>query len=351
MAGRMITTGCYDLGRVTKFLRSVAMAISIQRNSGMRWTTYRESGVLNAIYTVMFWKEPPGAYEMTQDKASIEAETDMLFERYLMHWIKVLAEQGPGAANAYIGELGQARQHAMLAMDSMLRDANQVNAQIIGELNAGMRALETIKLGATIGVAGVAMTAGIGALLVTSELVGGATAIGITSHIGASSAAMAGTNFAYSAGSAVIKTWEELPRAMIAGVEHEVGKTAGGMAADWMGEHLISRMITSGARAQQIIQSAEGELLKYSEKLMIKGLQRAARRRAQSRIAQAGQQIATQSAMQARSGLTKAVGTGLAGTATVVFAAWDMIEGVSDYRGAMADLDRDDAINRQYAGH
>lgn len=334
MARFEIKTGCYDLVRVAKFLRSVALAIAIQRNSQMKWVAYRDSMVLNAIYTVLFWKEQPGTFEVEQNRQVIEADADILFEEYLNRWFEILHEQGPAAVNAWVGELGIARQHAMQATESMLRDAASVNLQVADELRDGIVALSRIKLAATVGVAVVGAVGGIAALLVSAGSTGGLAAAA-TAHAGAGSGMFAATNFGYSVTTSVISTWEDMPKATIAGIGYESFKAGLGQASDAMSESLIERTILSGARAQQIIRSAEGVLAKFQEKLLIKGLQRASRRKAHSMIQQSTGQIAAQGALKAESEMLKTAGTALGSTASVIFAAWDIIDGIRDYNETM----------------
>jgi len=98
-----VPTVCFDLPAISRFFRSCALTIATQLTTQVQWTTYRDSKVLNAIYTVLFWKEPPGIVEINTATASeLDRKTDELHQQFLTAWVRKLATEGPYAAAKYV---------------------------------------------------------------------------------------------------------------------------------------------------------------------------------------------------------------------------------------------------------
>jgi hypothetical protein len=58
----------------------------------------------------MFWKEPPGFAEVkTGTRTTIDLRTDEMHLRFLLTWIRKLAEEGPAAAHHYVSEISRLR--------------------------------------------------------------------------------------------------------------------------------------------------------------------------------------------------------------------------------------------------
>ncbi len=231
---------CYDLPTISRFFRSVALSVAFQRHISLRWETYRDSGVLNAVYKVMFWKEPPGnaTVDIGSDMA-IVAMTDSLHEKYLTGWLNRLHDAGPAAGIAYVQEMVVMREVARGAVQDIFRDASIVNHEVLQETSDAIATLAKIKLGATIGVAVIGGAVGIAyaaAALSGGVAAGGLTMLGISA--GAPGLAFGATSFAYSATNSVISTWEDSKSATAVGVLTETGKAGGGTALDKAGEHI-----------------------------------------------------------------------------------------------------------------
>ena len=154
MSRKPFSAVCYDLSAVSRFFRSVALAIAFQQHITLQWETDRDSAVLNGIYKVMFWKEPPGtaSVDFGSDLA-IMRTTDELHERYLLAWLTKLHTAGPGAAIKYVKEMGYLRDVARDTVSEVLRDAASINAGVLSETQDAIVALSRIRLGATVGVA------------------------------------------------------------------------------------------------------------------------------------------------------------------------------------------------------
>ena len=71
---------CLDPLRCALLIWSVARACALQQLTQVGWQPYRDSKVLNAIYTFVPWKEP-GTAEVRQDQKKVAALTEVLFDR------------------------------------------------------------------------------------------------------------------------------------------------------------------------------------------------------------------------------------------------------------------------------
>src|SRR5579864_136051 len=71
---------CFDLVDSLHFLWSVAQARAVQEQTKAVWVPYRDSAVLNAIYTVFRSYGEPGTVEVTQNTGRIAELTDKYFD-------------------------------------------------------------------------------------------------------------------------------------------------------------------------------------------------------------------------------------------------------------------------------
>jgi hypothetical protein len=328
---------CYDLPTVSRFFRSVALAVAFQRHTSTEWVTYKDSTVLNAVYTVLFWKEPPGAVEVKQSsRQSIERATDELHQQFLFAWIEKLYQGGPSAGNEYVERMARLRENAREAVNDLFRDAARINAEVANQTRDAIVALARIRLAATVGVAVIGGAAGVAFALSAAggaAAAGGVTVFGLQAGASATTFGVAG--FGYSATNSIIKTWEQGPTAKVAAVSLDTGKAVASEVGGGAAGGLYLKAMEQQARSGQIISSAEGQIRKYSARLADETLRRGQMRKARNIVGKSTQQIATESANLARAGRTaQAARLGGAGI-PVVFAAWDIIDAWGDYQDTM----------------
>lgn len=339
MAAPEIPVICYDFTAVSRFFRSVAIAMALQRNTRLEWTTYRDSSVLNGIYAVMFWKGAPGTAEIrTGSGFAVEQETEELHERFLLAWLKKLHEGGPEAANAYVSHMAEVREAARAAVDDVIRDAGSINSEVAGETHDAIVFLARVRLAATVGVAVIGGAAGIAFAAAAAgggaAAAGGLTVFGL--QAGASAGAFSAVGLGYSVTGSVIKTWEDGPKAKIAAVSMEVGKAAVSEAGGTMAQNAFDRALTEQARSKQIISSAEGQIRKHSERLAEEKLRQASLRKSRDIVERSTRQIAAESDNLARAGNAARHAGAAARGIPVVFAAIDIWDAFSDYRDLMS---------------
>jgi hypothetical protein len=339
MAAPDIPLICYDFTEVSRFFRSVAMTIALQRNTLLEWSTYRDSLVLNGIYSALFWKAPPGTVEVrTADRLAMEEEVDKLHERFVLAWLRKLHEGGPEAGNAYVDHMAEVRQAARDALDDVLHDAARMNSEVAGETRDAIVMLARYRLAAGVGVAVIGGAAGI-AFAAAAAGGGAAAAGGITVfglQAGASGAAFGTAGLGISVTNTIVKTWENGPEAKLAAVSMDAGKAAVSEAGGTVAQSAVHKALTQQARSEQIIRSAEAMIKQHSERLARDDLRKGSLRKSRNIVEKSTRQVARESDALTRAGnLARQAGTFAKGI-PVVFAAMDIIGALGDYQQVMS---------------
>lgn len=330
----------YDLHTISRFFRSCALLLASQQSLRIEWETYRDSKVINAIYTVFFWKEPPGIAVVKEGAPEkVERRTNEMHERFLSTWVRKLSEEGPGAAQGYVTTIGQLRDMARKDMQNFYRNASDINNDVIRETQDGINNLATIKLGAQIGVAAIGAVVGVG--FVAPGLVGGAltaggglTIFGIKA--GAGAAAFGATGLAHSVAHSVIKNWDAGGGAQMAGIAVEGGKAGASELAGTATKRVLDKTLVSSANAENIVRSVQGEINKQSARLAQQALTRKASEKASRRIADETVRLTARTAELAKRNRNVALAGGGRVAVPLVFAAWDVMDAISDYRETTA---------------
>lgn len=341
---KQIAAVCYDFQAISRFLRSVATAQALQQTTRTEWVEYTDSAVLNGIYTMLFWKTPPGTVEIrSADPRQLQGRINDMHKRYVDAWLRKVCNEGPLSADKYIKDMEKAKESAKDSLRELYRDVGAINSEIVGATKETIQTLARIKLGAAVGVAAISGVVGVQFAMAA---MGGAAAGGGVSLMGMAAGGNAGTfgavGFANSLTHAMIKSYEQAPSATAVAINLDTGKELLKYAASEGGGKAAEFFYKDAARnaehAQQIIRSAQGVIRQQSERLAQQTLKAAAQRKAHSMIGGATRQVATQAARQqaslARAGVARAAGVGV----PVVFAALDVIDAWGDYRATMGDL-------------
>lgn len=326
MAGSSPAVICYDFTDVSRFCRSVAMTVALQQYTRTEWVDYKDSTVLNVVYGAMFWKGPPGSVEVRMaDARVLEEAANKHQERYLLAWLRKLCELGPKGAADYIAHMTKLRDEVRADVHEVFRAAAEINAQVSGETADAVRNLARIKLGATVGVAVMGAT---GALVLS-----GGTALVAT-----------GVSAGYSMSCSFIKEYEKGRDAVAAGVSIEASKATASEALGWVAGKQATNALAREARADQILRSAQGVIRQQSDRLARLAAQRGTKRvvrqtaKSQQILGAAQRQAAAQQAtLQSARTAGKAASMAKIGV-PLVFAAWDILEGISDYDATVSAL-------------
>lgn len=336
---------CYDLHAISRFFRSCALAMAVQQTTKMQWETYRDSSVLNAVYTVMFWKEPPGQVEVkTGTKTEIDRKTDQYHEEFLLIWLRKLFVEGPIAAHEYVRRMERVRGFARDAVQDIFIDAGSINDEVIGQTSEAISRLAKIKLASQVGVAVIGAVTGVGFVAAaaggTAAGAGaagaGLTILGLEAGAGATAFAVAGT--AHSVTHSVIKNWEGGNRAQIAGISTEIGKSTASEVGGNIAGKSLENALKGTLKSQNIIKSAEGEIRKQTQRLAQEGLKKRAKRKATNIVAQRTAQVTAQKGAIEQFGKQATNAARVGKAIPVVFAALDIWDAFGDYRDTMASL-------------
>ena len=221
--------------------------------------------------------------------------------------------------------MAKLKEDARDATQSVFDEASGINSAVIGETQQAITNLARIKLGAQVGVALIGAVAGLA--FVGAAAAGGAAGAG-TSILGLQASttgvgfAAAGTGHAMTHN--LIKIWEQGPSAKIAAISMEAAKVVVSEGGGAIAGGVLIRALAGSAKSAQIIKSAEGEILKYSARLVQEGLRKKAFAKATDVVAQRTAQVRAQ--QTAQRGFQAAAGraAAVAMFIPVVFATWDI---------------------------
>ena len=281
----------YDLPTVSRFFRSVALAIATQRHTHSQWVTYKDSKVLNAVYSVMFWKEPPGTVEVKQaDVKVLNAATDKLHQEFLLAWIEKVHTGGPIAGNAYVAQMASLREYARKAVQDLFREIGQINNEIAGRTGEAIEDLAKIRLAAAVGVAVIGGVAGVAFAAGGAAAGAGLTVFGV--QAGAGAMTFGGAGLAYSVTNSLVKTWEQGPSAKVAAIATDGGKFVASEGLGRIAEKTAVKAVEQSSRSDAIIKSAEGLIAQHSKRLAEQKLKKKAMQKSTDIIARSTAQAA-----------------------------------------------------------
>jgi hypothetical protein len=291
--------------------------VSFEKYTKIRWVAQRDSRVVNALYGLLFWKGAPGVAEVELGPmAQIQNNVDDLHAHYLTVWLRKLHEQGPVVANKYVEDMAKLRDSARETVTSLIADANQINQAIAGEISRAIVVLARVKLVSTVGVA----------------LLGGAGSITLAG--GAAKLVAGGVSLAYSTSCKLADNWEQGSSAKAVAVAPDVGKAVAGELMGELADRARNQGLANMSRAEQILRSAEGLIRQYSERLAQEGLRKAQVAKAHSIIGRQTAKQVEQLAVHELAARTAVLAKGAQIGIPLVFAAWDVWDGIDDYRKA-----------------
>jgi hypothetical protein len=173
---------CFDLVDTLHFLWSVGQARAVQEQTKLVWQPYRDSSVLNAIYTVFRSYGEPGTVEVTQNSARIAELTDKYFDELIDKFLLRAVDHSHPLSLARWMELQRdIRDSALQSVAEIFRDAAEINTEIVDGTKKGIQRLAKIHLISTIALTGMSCAIGIGwvgALSRAELLVAGGTKVG-----------------------------------------------------------------------------------------------------------------------------------------------------------------------------
>lgn len=313
---------CFDLVDTLHFLWSVAQARAVQEQTRLIWVPYRDSAVLNAIYSVLRSYGEPGTAEVTQNTAGIAELTDKYFTELAKQFLtRAVDDSHPLSLARWMEVQRDVRDYALRSVQEVYRDAGTINSEIAEGTRRGIQRLATIKLGSTIALTGMSCAIGMGwvsGLARAQVLIAGGTKLG------------------YGLAGDVIKEWGEHPSANAIAVGAVKGGTRELLmyGAEEGGKHVAEKGVQAttawAVRYLPSLKAANAQVLRYSElvghrlgkRKMSIALRRLSAARAESTAVHAGARTAIR-AVKAAKLAQKSV--------PLVFAAYDIYEAFREY--------------------
>lgn len=304
-----------DLRKVATLVWSSARARALMEHTRIEWQPYRDSKVLNFVYSVLFWYGGPGTAEIRQDRQKIDARTERYFDSGFESFLEQSFAHGAQGVARYSNMLVSNRDYCLQAVQTTFRDAADINAQIAGKTREAIETLARIKLASSLALTGMgcyaALTAS-GVVLVMRAAQAGAVKL---------TADVAGE---------VIKPTDDIG-ANVKGVGYQLGKAA----LEEGGDKGAERLTEMGDKALETygpkLVEAEHRIQRYSESLLRKIGPRktklAARRLGN---AEADKTIASRAIGAAERNVK--VGKFAGKAVPLVFAAWDVLDALKEYR-------------------
>ncbi len=166
---------CLDLRRCAILVWSTAWARALQQQTQIEWQPYRASKVLNAVYSVLFWKEGPGTAEIRQDQRRVDELTRQFFDHTFDIFLDKSFTNGPVALARYVDGLVSARAYALESVGQVFKEASSINNEVVSEASQTVKTLARIKLASALTLTGlnccVAMAGGSVALVAQTGFV------------------------------------------------------------------------------------------------------------------------------------------------------------------------------------
>lgn len=191
-----------NLPVLLRFFKSVALAVAQNNHIHVVWREYKESSVLNALYAIMPWKDKPGFVEVEVNHSEIIKQSEFLTDKFVSTFM-VKAKQGSAVALKYLEELQTMRESSLEFVRETFRSASEINNDVIGAIDQGVRSLQLIKAGSQLIIAGTVIVTSGGALLAGLGL--GSSSV--VAALAAPAAGVSATSFGFSISKAIVEGW------------------------------------------------------------------------------------------------------------------------------------------------
>ncbi len=297
---------CLSFEQIGRLLWSKSHAMAVQLNTSVHWKPYKDSKVLNLAYALMPWKEGPGWVEVAQDRQRIEESTRNFFDRSVDTFFNKLSE-GPSGLMRYLADTEKIRDEALQAVQNTFMSASDINHQVLGETQEGVRRLAIIKAASSITLAGIS-----GGVVLAGGSVGLVTATQSVS-------------LGFSLTKAVIKNWGELKTVGAVAIELAKDKVPeqGGKALTAAGFWNAWQASPKWVAAEKRVMSLSGDL---ARKISSQKKAKIGRK-----LLAAQKDLTNAEAQSAKGMKMMSIGKNIARYAPVVFAALDVYEAIVEY--------------------
>ncbi|MBR0852485.1 hypothetical protein JQ543_32475 [Bradyrhizobium diazoefficiens] len=304
MVGAPANIVVVDLPRLTGFINSVAYAQAASLYTTIKFEQFSSNVVMNALAQATTGE--PGIANIDEDTTALETYRSRRCRELLTAAI-TKASDSPAGFEAYLQHLDADRRRSLANLQTTFRTANEINQQNDQALSRAIDVLAKIKLGSTVAVA--VIPAG---LVVAGAATATITAAGVVS-LSYGILKDAGKEMA-GAGDAKVIAFD---------LSKNLAKEAAGRVKDKVGDHAAERL----TQQSELIVAANRQIDALSMQL--------ARKISSSKIAKLNRQIGRAQDVAQQATRSAAVNRGLMLAAkglTVVFAAYDVWEGIEEYK-------------------
>lgn len=332
-----IPIGVVDLPAVIDFLHRVAVLRAISESTQAEWQSYKDSKALNVLYGVfgMVGKVGPGAMTVTTASPQMVRErASQIFLDSFKSFLRAL-EQGPEMLAKFMLGREKVRANDAERLESLFREVAQVNKMVDGQLASAARTFAAVQLAGTVSIA--LLSGGIALQVVAAQLAGTSLVVSELSlfslavgHGKAASIFLGAIPTGYGVATSLIKDWDSMSTARLlafVGMKEVAKKgTEAGLSST------AQTTVVNAALDMEL----HGKALKDSRKALDVQRTRMARKIRTSPTA--ARKLAERRARveAAERGVQGAVRSGVGGrllghSIPVVFAAWDIFEGIKDF--------------------
>ncbi len=308
----------FDKRQVVCYLQSVALAKAQESHTRLRWKEYNDSTVLNIIYGIMPWKGRPGWVEAeTGAPREIKSIADKDTEHLIEVWAAKCAA-GPAEMQWWLAAQDKIRANCLQTVQSVFREASQLNAEVRRQVATGIERLAYIKYYSDL------LMTGLG-------LVTGASAVAAVAWSGTA------TGLAYGLTTSFVKAWDDGPKAQMIAIAKEGAKEKAEQALENAGEKAGEKILEGSALTQRVRQ-LESLIAQYEMELA--GKQGRKMARLSARIAR--RTMERDAEEEAATGAFRSAAVRqVLGKLSYAFVAWSVYDSWHELRETLEAADRD----------
>lgn len=303
-------------GYLDVLFRSTALSLATREHTKVEWETYKNGVSLGILYTLAFWKQPPGGVGVAQaQKSIIQASADAHYARLWERFLATAAAEGFKGVLRYAEECAMIRDKAQVDLKWFFLQVARDNEQVIVAASEGIRTFAQVKLAGQVGLA----ACGLGGAYI---LVGGAAWLATGVSIGGSM------------GVSIAKNWSEenTVEAVAIDYDKENAKFWIDKALGTVSDHNASLALSQIDAGKKTMERAEQEIARQAKINARRSPQRIAA--AEARWSAANQSVGqgTRRAAAAKTGQVIAKGL------PILFFGLEVYDAVADYKTATRGL-------------
>jgi hypothetical protein len=308
------TAAVVDGGFADLVFRTTALAVATRQLTKSKWEDHSNGITMNALYTIAFWKQPPGGVGIDQAaKQTIRQYADAHYARMWERFMATTASEGYPGVIRYLKECVATRDKAQADLKWFFEQVAADNREAMAIAAQGIKTFAAVKLASTIGLA----ACGLGGAYVLS---GGAAWIATGISVGGSMSC------------SIAKNWSEKGSVEAIGIDFqkENGKFWVDKGVTTIADHNAQLAVAEIDSGQQALKAADKTLAKESKRIGKRASSKGTRQAMAT--AQAERQAAQQTIGRGTTrGTAAKVGQVTGKIIPVAFFAWEVFDAVGEY--------------------